>query len=154
MPASRGGCPGSQPRCVQPYLGRKRVPAEGGIGAELIVCRSPGSGTAQPGCSCKHPGKCLSPPLSFALFVGESRGEREVFWCCVVTGGSWEISIKRQSLCWASRALPWQPCAGPDLFQTENTDLNPSLLGVEGTRKPLDLLLSALIFLSRALVCP
>lgn len=37
MPGRSGGCPGSQPWCVQPYLGRKRGPAEGGIRAELIV---------------------------------------------------------------------------------------------------------------------
>lgn len=60
---------------------------------------------------------------------------------------------KAESVLGEQRALPWQPCAGPDLFQRENTDLNPSLLGVEGRRKPLDLLLSDLIFLSHALVC-
>lgn len=61
---------------------------------------------------------------------------------------------KAESVLGEWRALPWQPCAGPDLFQRESTDLNPSLLGVQGTGKPLDLLLSELIFLSRALVCP
>lgn len=47
---------------------------------------------------------------------------------------------KAESVLAERRALPWQPCAGPDLFQRENTDLNPSLLGVEGRGKPLDLL--------------
>lgn len=60
---------------------------------------------------------------------------------------------KAESVLGEQRALPWQPCAGPDLFQRENTDLNPSLLGVEGRRKSLHLHLSDLIFLSRTLVC-
>ena len=39
---------------------------------------------------------------------------------------------KAESLLGEREVLPWQPGVGPGLFQGENTDRNPSLLGWVG----------------------
>jgi len=98
--------PGSRRWCFRSLTWEESAAVPGKRGGHRLLrsllAPAPLAGTARPGRECKQSVKCLSPALSFALFVGESGWEWEVCWCCAARGGSCKISIKRQSPSWAS----------------------------------------------------
>lgn len=102
----------------------QKSPAEGAR-AELIVCCRD-----SPACLlCKH---CplFIPAFGICLICqGISRSTRSLLLLRSDSRELQDFHKKAESVLGEQRALPWQPCAGPDLLQRENTALNPSLLG-------------------------